>query len=298
MAGREGRLGVDHVGERLADRVDAGRVEHEHAIGRLQLQHQPRHVVAHEIGPQRVAGADREERFRHLGIEPAPAPLPHHLLRGREAMRREEHLGRLAQARDAREQRDLLARHAGRLTAPVPVLVERPDGVGAGIREAEAPDDRRPAVAASLDDRLALGDQGAQHRERALSPRDAAARRHVLRRVARDLHGLRPVDELAVRLESDVVGAEQLAHAGGRRRAADVLEQERVVEGIAVIRSELQLVREAHADQAGALGLPDGMPLGHVERVRERRDDLGLTNLIGASLHELHACSIGGAAGS
>ena len=195
--------------------------------------------------------------------------------------------------RDAREQRDLVARHAGRLTAPVPVLVERPDGVGAGIREAEAPDDRRAAVAASLDDRLALGHQRAQHRERALRPRDAAARRHVPRRVARDLRGLRPVDELAVRLESDVVGAEQLAHAGGRRRAADVLEQERVVEGVAVLGGELQLVREAHADQAGALGLPDRMPLGHVERVRERRDDLGLTHLIGASLHELHVDTIG-----
>jgi hypothetical protein len=55
----------------------------------------------------------------------------------------------------------------------------------------------------------------------------------------------------------------------------------------------LQLVREAHADQARALGLPDGMPLGHVESVRERRDDLGLTNLTRASLHELRAIFIG-----
>ena len=190
-------------------------------------------------------------------VEPAAAPLAHHLLRRREAVCGEEHLERLAEAGDAREQRDLVALQAGRLAAAVPVLVERAHGLGGLGGEAEPRDDRRAAVAARLDDRLALGDERAQHRERALGARDAAAGGDVLRGVARDLRGLRPVDELAVRLERDVVGAEELAHARGRRRAADVLEQQRVVERIALRRRELQLGCDAHADQARALGLPD-----------------------------------------
>ena len=48
-------------------------------------------------------------------------------------------------------------------------------------------------------------------------------------------------------------------------------------------------MRDAHADQAGALGLADGLPLGHVERVRERRDDLGLPYLSRSTVNESHA---------
>ncbi len=275
VAGREGRLRVDHVRERLADAVEAGVVEHEHAIGGLEREHLRRDVVAREVAPESVIRRDREDDVRELRIEPAAAPLAHHLVRGRDAVGGEEHLGGLAQACDAREQRDLLAAQPERLPAAVPVLVERAHGFGARLGEVEAADDRGAAVAARLDDLLALRDERPQHRERALRARDATAR-HVLRRVAHDLRGLRPVHELAVRLESDVVAAEELAHACGRRRAADVLQQQRVVERVALLGAELQLPRDAHADQAAALGLAHGMALGHVERVRERCDHLGL----------------------
>ncbi len=179
------------------------------------------------------------------------------------------------------------------LAAPVPVLVERAHGIGGRRRETETRDDRGAAIAARLDDRLALGHERAQHRERALGACDAPAARHVLRGVARDRRRLRPVDELAVRLERDVVGAEQLAHASGGRRAAHVLEQKRVVEGVPGLLVEPQLVRQAHADEAAALGLADGLPLGHVERMRERGDDLGLAHLSHSARHELHARDIG-----
>jgi len=55
-------------------------------------------------------------------------------------------------------------------------------------------------------------------------------------------------------------------------------------------------VREAHADEARSLGLPDGMSLGHVERMRERSDDLRLANLTRTSPNELHLHTIGSAA--
>ncbi len=232
MARRVGRLRVDDVGEGLADAVDSAIVEHEDAIGGLELAHERRHVVAREIAPEAVGGTDRQQNVGELGVEPAPTALAHHLLGGRQAVRREEHLGRLAEAGDARGQRDRVAGQAERLAATVPVLVERAHRIGRRGREAQARDDRGAAVAARLDDRLALGHERAQHRERALRACDAPAAGHVPRGVARDCGRLRPVDQLAVRLERDVVGAEQLAHASGRRRAAHVLEQQRVIEGV------------------------------------------------------------------
>jgi threonine/homoserine/homoserine lactone efflux protein len=57
-------------------------------------------------------------------------------------------------------------------------------------------------------------------------------------------------------------------------------------------------VSDAHADQARALGLSDRVSLGHVERMRERRDDLGLTYLSRSTLDELHDVPSAGAAGS
>jgi hypothetical protein len=77
------------------------------------------------------------------------------------------------------------------------------------------------------------------------------------------------------------------------RRATDILEQQRVVERVALVAAQLQLRRDTHADQARALGLADGMPFGHVERMRQRGDDLRSPHFTQTALQQLHLSAIG-----
>ena len=83
-----------------------------------------------------------------------------------------------------------------------------------------------------------------------------------------------PVDALGRALGDVIVGAEQRRHAGGVRGAAGVLEQQRVEEVGAGRGVEAELLGEPHADQARAQRVAGRLPLGEVERVRERADDL------------------------
>ena len=71
VAGRERRLRVDHVGERLATRSRPPRRATRRSSARLQRAAPARSVVAHEVAPEPVVGADREERRRRPRVEPA-----------------------------------------------------------------------------------------------------------------------------------------------------------------------------------------------------------------------------------
>ena len=93
--------------------------------------------------------------------------------------------------------------------------------------------------------------------------------------VAERLRQVGVVDRLDASLRREVVGAEERGDLGGVGRAARVLEQERVEERGAVFDLQPDLVGEAHADQARPHGVARRLALGDVERVRERRQDLG-----------------------
>ncbi len=266
-----GALGVDHRGKRLGDAVDAGIVgRDEAAVGGRR-----REPLARQVGEERVRVWQRQERICNRGIEPAPAAHAHHVARGLEAVLGDEHVGRLRQAGDAGEDRDRVAAQPVGLAAAVPVLVEVADGVGGGIGELEHGHDAGAAVAARLDGQIALARhvaQGGQH-----PPRPHEARVVAARLAGDEPDGVaraRPVDALGDPLQLEVVGSEDLGHAGGRRRAARVLQQHGVVEARALLGGEGQRLGQAQCDQAAALRVPGRLALGQVERVGERGDDL------------------------
>ena len=103
--------------------------------------------------------------------------------------------------------------------------------------------------------------------ERALG-RHRADRPHERRPLAR------PVDALGGALGHVVVGTEQRRHLGRVRRAAGVLEQQRVEEIRARLRVEADLLRDPHADETRPHRVPGRLALGDVERVGEPADDL------------------------
>ena len=123
MARGEGRLGVDHAAK--ASRCGrCGRRRPRRARRRRAAAATP--LVARDRRQSGSESGDREERVGDRGVEPAPAALAHHLARGRRGRALgEEHLGRLRQAGDARQQRDRVAAQPEGLAAAVPVLVER-----------------------------------------------------------------------------------------------------------------------------------------------------------------------------
>jgi hypothetical protein len=67
-------------------------------------------------------------------------------------------------------------------------------------------------------------------------------------------------------LGSAIVAAEQLVHPRGVARAADVLQEERVVEVAAILERQADLVGEPHADQAAPQRVAEGLSFGEIER--------------------------------
>ena len=72
-----------------------------------------------------------------------------------------------------------------------------------------------------------------------------------------------------------VVGTQNLAHARRVAAAADVFEQQRVIEIPELWPVQAQFAANAHADQATADGVAGNGVLGEVQREGERRNDLG-----------------------
>ena len=78
------------------------------------------------------------------------------------------------------------------------------------------------------------------------------------------------VDILEVVFEGEVVGQIELADARGVAAAAEVLEQQRVIEFPQFVIGEAGLAADMDADPAAAHAMTGGLALGHVERVTER----------------------------
>jgi hypothetical protein len=157
----------------------------------------------------------------------------------------------------------------------VPALVELVDGARGVLVEVDRAGDVRAALAAHGaelaravhahgHERAQVAAAGAQWR----TGRDRAAQ------VAQRLRRAHGIDEPALALDVQLVGAEDLGGGGRRRRAAGVLEQQRVEERRPALGFEVGGVGEARPDEAAALGVSHRLALGHVEGVRQRADDL------------------------
>ncbi len=270
-----GRFGVDDPREGAGDAVQPRGVGGEHAVVRLHRREARPRVAGAEPGPEAGVGSGRLERPHQLRVEPPPGAATCHRQGGGEIAAGVEDLGRLRQAGDAREERDLAPPRAGGDAAPVPVLVEGAHGFAGFGGHLEHGRDLGAALAAGAD-------QLGSHRSRRGEPRDLAdalGGRPVRTGVPDDVQergeAPRPVDGLPAPLDLPVVGGEDGAGGRGVRRAPRVLEQQRVEERRSLARAEGQLVRDAHPDQAGADRVALGLPLGEIERARQGRDHLG-----------------------
>jgi hypothetical protein len=227
-----------------------------------------------ERGPERGVAAEGGQRLHQVRVEPAAgAPL-----RDRvgvvDAAGGVEDLDGLRETQDAAEQRDLLAEQPARLAVAVPVLVERADRLGRAVGEPDHAGDLGPSVAARLHQRtrdLALvldREEPIELDPGRLLGRDLADRPEE----GGQLPG--PVGALGGALELVVVGAEDGRHPRRVRRAAGVLEQQRVEQVRPRLGVEPKLAREPHPDQARPLRVTRRLTLGQIERIRQRPDHL------------------------
>ena len=296
VPGGEGRLGVDHRGECAGDPVERGVVDEldrSAARARTRTRRRPRPRARPELG----VALERLQCVDEFGIEPASAALAapsRKPPRDRSSPRRPP---RSARGRGSRaEQRDLgaaaaLAAGRGRPSARRASgsrrrSARRSRARGRCRRRARSASRRspaRPVLQPEPDER-----RGARELR--------AFRRHVPDRPDQVLREARPVDRLDALLEPEVVAAEELADLGRIRRAARVLEQQRVEERRAGIVVEPEPVGDPHPDQAAPHCMAGRLALGDVERVGQGRDHVRQAKLLRPGAHAqtcAHAQRIG-----
>lgn len=82
------------------------------------------------------------------------------------------------------------------------------------------------------------------------------------------------VDQLEVALEGQIVGHVELADPGCIAAAAEILEQQRVVELLQFVIGHADLAADMGADVADADAVAGRLALGQVERLAQRLDDV------------------------
>ena len=150
VAGGEGGLGIDHLGESRGDVVEIILVDGTGFAQRFELDDALAEVGIDQRGPEAFAGRDRDEGIDDARIEPgagAAADLGDRLVA---ALAHVEDIDDLGEQRDAREDRDLAGMLALGQALAVPLLVEIDDALRDGFGEPHAPGDIGAAMAARL----------------------------------------------------------------------------------------------------------------------------------------------------
>ncbi len=136
----------------------------------------------------------------------------------------------LRHSADAGQKRNLLAFHAVRITAPVPVLVQAADGLGGQLAHAEFGDDVGAAVAAHAGHLLIVPLlREADRKDARQLRRGAGARKNILPNLlqGRTIRLMRPgpVFESDPGLRGAVVSTDDLTQAACIAAAANVFEE-------------------------------------------------------------------------
>ena len=253
---RVGRLGVDDRRERVGDAVQAVVVGAQHAVGGLELgdalapalgaRRRPRSAASSASGSSASTSAGsrsvpRRGAQRRAPAAPAP-PAPANTS--------------AVCARRARAPAAGSTRPRGRRGSRC-----RPSARRARGSPAPSPRAARACARRRRRARSAAGRSRARRGGRS-GPREPCRARATGRRrpgatLRADVGGEgelgAAVDQRALLLDDPVVAAEQRRDVGGVRRAAGVLEQQRVVERRAVVGRQVEGRGEAHADDAGPL---------------------------------------------
>jgi hypothetical protein len=83
------------------------------------------------------------------------------------------------------------------------------------------------------------------------------------------------VEQLEVALELQIVGEVELADPGGIAAAAQVFEQQGVIQLSSLRCGQADFAADRHADPGAAHAVAFGLALGHVERVTEGAHQFG-----------------------
>jgi hypothetical protein len=180
----------------------------------------------------------------------------------------------LCEQRDRRVRRDDVAAKPEWLPCAVPMLVKAADAVLDPDRKSHLRGDVGPAMAARLDEfagNVAAVLQNVDDRSDALGQ---ARLRAGVRKDEAQRGGEAAVDGFETALEADVVGEIERADSRGVATAAEVLEEQGVIEVGQCPPVETGRLADVHADPAGADAVAGRLALGHVERVAERADQL------------------------
>ena len=277
VLGGVGRLGVDDRGEGVGDAVEAGR-RRRAGRGRQARARRRARVAARRGGPEarssaRGAAARRRARGR-TSARRARARAP----RGAGAAGAGEHLGGLGEPGDARQQRDSTRprRPSGKpLPSQRSSSARMACAVASGSSSMRATSAPRSQRCGAISRRAAAARANASHAADAARARQrAGARRrahHVARRPGRALRST----SLRSCLRSRSSPPNSARDVGGVRRAARVLEQQRVVERRAVVgASRSSAAARRMPIRQAAPGVAQRLALGEVERDRKAGEDL------------------------
>ena len=286
VAARVRAFRVDHLAKRGSDIVEVIFVDRHHARGRLQRRHGGADVFRTQHGPEVARLGHPLERRHQLGIEPAAGPLPHFGARRPAAIGRMKYIDYLCHQCDAREHGDRRAGHSVRLALSIEMLVETVDAGRHAFRKTQQARNVGAALAARGDQ--VLGDlrpvaQYRHHGAEALGqPRfQAGVLEHEFQYLRQAVTHC-----LEILLERQVVRQIQLADARRIAAAAQVFQQQGVIQIPQVIVAHADLAAHMHADPAAADAMPFRLALGDVERLAEGGDQFGQLDAAGGNRRE------------
>ena len=271
----EGAFGVDNVGEGFADAIGLLRVDEADLTG-LHVHDADTLVGAIAAGPQAALAVEGDGEAGEIGVEPGCAAVREGdegtiaiLLEG-------EDVKVLGDGENAGEEGDLIAAEAVGVATTVPMLVEGVNGVGAGLAEADFANDVGPSLAAKANHfsvvAIALKAQAGD--AEGFSPCGGAGEGIFPAEPEGGERDAGPVDGFDFALGGAVVRTEDLAHAGCVGGAADVFQEEGVIEVDEGGVWKLEGAADAHADHTTAEGVAGNGVFGEVKGERERGDDL------------------------
>jgi len=267
-------LGVDHRAEGGGNVVQVIVVQRHLQPHRFQRQHGLVERGRVEQGPERGLLGHAFEGLHQRRVEPAAGAAALLVQRGLRVAGGEEDVHHLGQQRNARRQRSGLAGQPVRPAAAVPVSIQAANAHRHRVREAQPARNVGPALAARLgqfvrDLRAVAHD--VEHRAQPL--RDAHSQSGVRETKCSICGRLKPT-VLKSCLNCKVVGQVELADARGVAAAAQVLEQQGVVQRPQVLLAQADGLADMHAEPAAARAMTLGLPFGDGQCMTERADQL------------------------
>ncbi len=206
--------------------------------------------------------------------------MPHFLARGVDAGADLKHVDDLRQQSDPRIHRNVVRSGAGRKAAAVPMLIQILDALRDGFGKPHFSRDLRAAVTARLDQLFGRRPGGLERGDqRADALRQPGFQSGVRQNKAKRLRQA-AVDQFGVVFEAQVVGHVKLADARRVAAAAEVLQEQRVIELPYFGLAQTDLAADMDSDPTTADAVAGRLALDHIQCVAECAEQLGQDDLL------------------